>query len=40
MEYSDFECLMPSEYPGDWGGTIIKCLNCGKQIEIDDNEWD
>ena len=39
MQYSDFEGLMPSEYPGDWGGEVIECPNCNKQIEIDDTEW-
>ena len=40
MQYSDFEGLMPSEYPGDWGGEVIECPNCNKQIEIDDYDWD
>lgn len=39
MEYSDFECLMPSEYPGDWGGAVIECSDCNKNIEIDEVEW-
>ena len=39
MEYSGFECLMPSECPGDWGGTVIECPYCNKNIEIDEVEW-
>ncbi|KIS21687.1 hypothetical protein [Clostridium botulinum] len=40
MSYSDFEDLMPSDYPGDWTGEKIECPNCEKEIEIEDNEWD
>ena len=39
MEYSGFECLMPSECLGDWGGTVIECPYCNKNIAIDEVEW-
>lgn len=38
--YDNFVDLMGTDYPGDWNGEKIECPNCGKKIEIDDNEWD
>ncbi|MDC4245672.1 hypothetical protein [Clostridium perfringens] len=40
MFYSDFENLMPSDYPGDWNGEVIVCPYCGKEIEIEESSWD
>lgn len=40
ISYSDFEDLMHSIYPCDWIGEKIVCPECGKEIEIDDYEWD
>ena len=39
MSYHEFADIMPSDYPGDWGGYTINCQRCEKEIEIDDIEW-
>lgn len=40
VNYDEFIDFIGSDYPGDWGGQIIKCPRCEKEIEIDDIEWD
>ena len=40
MSYSDFEDLMSSDYPGDWGGEKIECPECGEEIEIEGSDWE
>lgn len=39
VDYSEFTVDMGSDYPEDWGGTVIDCPNCEKEIEIDEVEW-
>lgn len=38
--YDNFAKGMGSRCASDWGGRIIKCTNCEKEIEIEDWEWD
>lgn len=38
--YDNFAKGMGSRCASDWGGKIIKCTNCEKEIEIEDWEWD
>lgn len=40
IPYSDFLGMMPEYYYGDWIGNTFECLECGKEIEVKNVEWD
>lgn len=40
MKYSEFCDVIGSDCPSYWEHEIIICHDCGKEIEINETEWD